>query len=176
VLRSFLIGTLSRINGAMTTKIVKTPKRGRGRPSAFHRDTALGEAMKLFWQRGYEGTTFDELIAAMGISPTSFYKAFESKEELYRWATETSLDVSGGWFERILGDERLDPREAFEQLFLTTAEDFTSVVHKDFKASLDWSNRRRCTFFPDGGRRQFNWRRLLYALLITRSFRFKPLY
>ena len=62
----------------MTPKIIqgkkiRESKRGRGRPVVFDRGVALQEAMKLFWERGYEGTSFDELIAAMGISASSFY-------------------------------------------------------------------------------------------------------
>jgi hypothetical protein len=48
----------------MTTKIVENPKRGRGRPKAFDRSVALHQAMKFFWERGYEGTSFNDLIAA----------------------------------------------------------------------------------------------------------------
>ena len=50
----------------MTPKInSQRSKRPRGRPVVFDRDHALGEAMKLFWERGYEGTSFDDLIAVM---------------------------------------------------------------------------------------------------------------
>jgi len=53
----------------------------------FDRAVALQVAQKLFWERGYEGTSFDELIAAMGISASSFYNSFGSKEALYCEAT-----------------------------------------------------------------------------------------
>jgi transcription elongation factor len=35
----------------------------RGRPKNFDRSFALQQAMKLFWARGYEGASFDELTA-----------------------------------------------------------------------------------------------------------------
>ncbi|MFE1599473.1 TetR/AcrR family transcriptional regulator [Methylobacterium sp. ID0610] len=57
--------------------------RGRGRPRAFDRALALGQAMRLFWSRGFAATSISDLTAAMGISSPSLYAAFGSKEALY---------------------------------------------------------------------------------------------
>lgn len=57
-----------------------------GRPKGFDEAQALEAAMLLFWMRGYEGTTTNDLAKAMGINPSSMYAAFESKEELFRRA------------------------------------------------------------------------------------------
>jgi AcrR family transcriptional regulator len=118
----------------MTPKIIKgreikESKRGRGRPVVFDRDLALRAAMTLFWERGYEGTSFDDLIAAMGISASSFYNSFGSKEALYCEATKSYLDWSGQWFFAILHDPAIDTKTAFARLFESTAEEFTRRNH-----------------------------------------------
>jgi AcrR family transcriptional regulator len=118
----------------MTPKIIQGKKdtevkRGRGRPVVFDRAVALQAAMKLFWERGYEGTSFDDLIAAMGISASSFYNSFGSKEELYCEATRTYLEWSGQWFFAILNDPSIDTKSAFARLFEATAEEFTRGDH-----------------------------------------------
>src|ERR671934_1239183 len=60
-----------------------------GRPARFNREEAIHSAMLLFWERGYEGTTLEALLEAMGgIKPPSFYNAFGSKEELFRTAAD----------------------------------------------------------------------------------------
>jgi AcrR family transcriptional regulator len=60
-----------------------------GRPPRLDREAAVHSAMLLFWERGYEGTTLEALLEAMGgIKPPSFYNAFGSKEELFRVVTE----------------------------------------------------------------------------------------
>ncbi len=112
----------------MATEAEDNSKRSRGRPLSFDRQHALQEAMKLFWERGYEGTSFDELIARMSISPSSFYNSFGSKEQLYREATDCYISGPGGWFARVLS-EPVEVRTAFEHLIeaavsMLTSEEF----------------------------------------------------
>jgi len=95
-------------------------KRGRGRPRTFDRSTAIQQAMKLFWDRGYEGTTFDDLIGVMNIGPSSFYHEFGSKEQLYREAVDYYLNVCFVFFPRALSTHR-DARASFEALMEESA-------------------------------------------------------
>ena len=124
---------------------IEAVKRGRGRPVVFDRAAALKEAMKLFWERGYAGTSFDELIGAMGISASSFYNSFGCKEELYREATEAYVQSSGDWFLASLNDETIDTRTAFARLFAATAREFT----RD-DAPLGCMISLACTHVPPG--------------------------
>jgi AcrR family transcriptional regulator len=59
------------------------PPRGRGRPRVFDRNEALGLATRLFWLKGYDGTSIVDLTEAIGIEAPSLYAAFGSKKELY---------------------------------------------------------------------------------------------
>ncbi|OKP01233.1 TetR family transcriptional regulator [Xenorhabdus eapokensis] len=67
----------------------------RGRPLSFDRDTALQQAMELFWAKGYEGTQLVDLTVAMNINPPSFYSAFGSKKKAFYAAVELYIKTVG---------------------------------------------------------------------------------
>lgn len=74
-------------------------KAARGRPREFDREAALGQAMRMFWEKGFEATSIADLTRAMGIGSPSLYAAFGSKEALYAEALQYYQDSfdEEGW-------------------------------------------------------------------------------
>jgi len=58
------------------------------RSKAFDPDLALRKAMQLFWRQGYEATSVDDLVHAMGVNRASLYATFGDKRTLFRLALE----------------------------------------------------------------------------------------
>jgi TetR/AcrR family transcriptional repressor of nem operon len=54
-----------------------------GRPLAFDPDAALQAAMEVFWSKGYEAASLQDLLQAMTLSKSSLYQTFGSKQELF---------------------------------------------------------------------------------------------
>jgi AcrR family transcriptional regulator len=73
----------------------KSPQRGRGRPPGFDRQKALDAAIDVFWARGYEGASIDDLTSAMGLNRSSLYQAFGDKRALFSAALDRYGDTMG---------------------------------------------------------------------------------
>ena len=53
------------------------------RTKAFDRETVLTKAMDVFWEKGYEATSMQDLVEAMGIHRGSLYDTFQDKRHLF---------------------------------------------------------------------------------------------
>jgi len=60
-----------------------------GRPKIYDEKTVISKALDVFWKKGYEAASADDLMEAMGIGKGSFYLAFKGgKKELYERSLE----------------------------------------------------------------------------------------
>lgn len=53
------------------------------RPREFDADEALGHVMRVFWDRGYQGSTFEDLTKAADVRKQSLYGVFGDKRSLF---------------------------------------------------------------------------------------------
>ena len=72
-----------------------------GRPPSFAADDVVDTAMDVFWDRGYQASAVADLEDATGLSRSSLYQAFGSKEALFdsaldRYIGSVADDLLGG--------------------------------------------------------------------------------
>lgn len=125
------ISTRSRSNG-----------RPPGRPREFEQQAVLDAALELFWKQGYRTTATRELESALGLSQSSIYNAFGSKQKLL----EAALDR----YEALTNEAILRPLE--------TSTDGLAAIDKFFVDLCHWvthDGRRGCMLInmmaEDGG-------------------------
>ncbi len=58
------------------------------RSKAFNEEQVLDKAVAVFWAKGYEATSIQDLVEAMGIQRGSLYATFGSKQQLFLQSLE----------------------------------------------------------------------------------------
>ncbi len=99
-----------------------------GRPRAFDRETALEQALLVFWQHGYDATSITALTEAMGITASSLYAAFGDKRSLFTAAVHRYLQGPARFTITAL-EGALTAREAVEGLLRAAAVAYTGPGH-----------------------------------------------
>jgi TetR/AcrR family transcriptional repressor of nem operon len=93
-----------------------------GRPLEYDPDQALNAAMHVFWQHGYEATSLQALLQAMGLSKSSLYQGFGGKKELFlRCVDRYGEGISDTM--QSLRDNTGSGLEFIEQLLLASASE-----------------------------------------------------
>lgn len=63
--------------------MIQKTARSRGRPRNFDETVALEKATQVFWSKGYDGVTIDDLVAGMGVGRPSLYAVFGDKRAVF---------------------------------------------------------------------------------------------
>jgi AcrR family transcriptional regulator len=63
--------------------MIQNTAKPRGRPRRFDEKQALEKAIQVFWSKGYDGVTVDDLVAGMGVGRPSLYAVFGDKRTIF---------------------------------------------------------------------------------------------
>lgn len=113
--------------------------------SASKRDELISKALAVFYRDGFHATGMDKLVAETGISKTSMYKHFRSKEELILAALRYRDANMRNWLSRRTEELAKTPRDRLRALFEALGE---LLQQKDFKSCAFI---RAASEYPDFG-------------------------
>jgi len=101
------------------------------RHKEFDPDTAVDDAMDLFWQRGYEATSVQDLVERTGVGRRSMYDTFGDKHSLYLRALDRYIAAVEAGYERKTAaapDGLSAIRAAFDLLLESPADDYRGCL------------------------------------------------
>ena len=100
------------------------------RTKDFNEEEVLGKAVQLFWHKGYNGASMQDLVAALGISRSSLYDTYGDKHALFIKALERYQAVEAIKRHNILNGPA-PAKDAIRQLLeLSTFEMLGDKLHK----------------------------------------------
>jgi AcrR family transcriptional regulator len=105
----------------------RAPRGRMGRPREFSEAEALDSAMRVFWEKGYEGTSLDDLTAAMRINQSSLYSTFGDKPTLFRRVIERYRAGPMTFIAEAL--QKASARQVVEWLLRSTARFLSDATH-----------------------------------------------
>ena len=75
--------------------MIQNIARPRGRPRTFDETVALENATQVFWSKGYDGVTIDDLVEGMGVGRPSLYAIFGDKRAIFLRALKVYAEAKG---------------------------------------------------------------------------------
>src|SRR6266568_1383877 len=89
------------------------------RQKEFNRDEVLHKAMEVFWTRGYEGASIQDLVKHMGINRQSIYDTFGDKHSLFLQSLDRYREIENRKVFAVLerpGSVKRNLRQLFEEV------------------------------------------------------------
>ena len=99
------------------------------RTKTFDKDKVIDQVMHLFWEKGFEGTSLDDILQETGLLKGSLYHTFKSKDNLFKLCLEKYGIRSQSFFYK----KEDDPIEYIKNFYKRLVAD---GVKKDAKGCL----------------------------------------
>src|ERR1700761_2231349 len=96
------------------------------RPRDFDEKIALEKAMELFWLKGYNGTSPQDLLDTLGLSRSSLYRTFKDKHTLFMKALAYYQEFSTAEIKKVI-----DPADSVKEAIRKVLEFITDSVVSD---------------------------------------------
>lgn len=74
------------------------------RTKDFNEDEVLEKALGIFWQKGYSGTSMQDLVDGLGISRSSLYDTYTDKHNLFIKSLERYREKTAGEMIQLIND------------------------------------------------------------------------
>ena len=119
----------------------------------FDRDLVMENVMELFWKKGYNGTSMQDLVDVTGLNRSSFYNSFGDKFSLYEEALK-KYQIQQNKLLQESFTEAKSPKQAIISLFRGISDDIRSGNSKgcmltNCTSELSWEDERVKNFLID---------------------------
>jgi len=104
------------------------------REAVFNKDQVIEKAKNVFWLKGYNATSMQDLVDATGLNRSSIYNSFGNKMNLFQLTLSKYQKEGSGFFE-VLISSKLNGLETVSSVFETT-----------LKMMINDSDRKGCMF------------------------------
>lgn len=101
------------------------------RIETFNREQVLQNAMQVFWERGYNATSMQDLVDATRLNRSSIYNSFGGKMELYQASLNKYLEDTQTQFATILNSDK-NPFDKIRSIF----ESFLPEIYHDSRGCM----------------------------------------
>ena len=121
----------------MKRSLIKMPKK---------REEILEAAMKLFFARGYDGTSIRMIQREVGSEPGLFYYYFKSKDEIWDKVIERYFAEYVTGLDKTIADGQLEPLTLLSNFFQYVKEaaaEFRRKYADNMHRSMQWAIRER---------------------------------
>jgi TetR/AcrR family transcriptional repressor of nem operon len=98
------------------------------RVKLFNENDVLEKAMNLFWKKGYDATSIQDLVNHLGINRASLYDTFEGKKELFAKVFLLYRETNSNGLKQFLSSQD-DIKLGFSKLFIQVIEQSKSDIH-----------------------------------------------